>query len=177
MSAAEAERLLAPGPADAAAWAPGYPAEVDAIGARNFLSTCAETGDPQPFGAYEIRRRVDGLAIGGLGFHGPADDDGSVTIGYGLIPSVRGEGYATEAVRALLGLARAHGIRSVRGDTAHDNIASQRVMAAAGLRLVAEDDQLKYYELSWEEAPAPTPAGAGTGRDLDGAPPTTGGAP
>jgi RimJ/RimL family protein N-acetyltransferase len=81
------------------------------LAARRFLGTCTDVGDPQPFGNYEIRRRSDGQAIGGLGFHGPADDNGSVTIGYGLIPSVRGEGYASEALRALLEFARAHGLR------------------------------------------------------------------
>ncbi|MER7763557.1 GNAT family N-acetyltransferase [Streptomyces sp. NPDC097619] len=149
LDAAEAERLLDPRPRDRAAWAPGYPDETDAVGARTFLATIAETGDPHPFGAYEIRRRSDGLAIGGLGFHGPADAEGGVTIGYGLIPSARGAGYATEAVRALLDLARRHGARRVRGDTDRENVASQRVMTAAGLRLVAEDDRLRYYELSW----------------------------
>ncbi|MEV7413810.1 GNAT family N-acetyltransferase [Streptomyces sp. NPDC089919] len=159
MTPADAERLLARTPRAADRWAPGYPAEVDLVGARNFLSTCAEGGDPGPFGAYEIRRRADGAAIGGLGFHGPADEEGSVTIGYGLIPAVRGQGYAAEALRALVGLARELGARSVRGDTSHDNIASQRVMAAAGLELIGEDDQLRYYEVSW----APPPAGAGAG--------------
>ncbi|MFV0130147.1 hypothetical protein ACLGI4_20985 [Streptomyces sp. HMX112] len=37
--------------------------------------------------------------MGGLGFHGPADENGSVTIGYGLTPSARGEG---QALRGLL---------------------------------------------------------------------------
>ncbi|WP_037890816.1 GNAT family N-acetyltransferase [Streptomyces sp. NRRL S-87] len=159
MSPADAERLLARTPGAGDRWAAGYPAEVDLVGARNFLTTCTEQGDPGPFGSYEIRRRADGTAIGGLGFHGPVDEEGSVTIGYGLIPSERGRGYATEALRALVELARRLGARSVRGDTSHDNVASQHVMAAVGLRLVAEDDQLKYYELALTD-PAPAEDGA-----------------
>ncbi len=153
MSPGEAERLLVREPDGGARWAPGYPDEGDVAGARRFLSVCASTGDPQPFGAYEIRRREDGRAIGGLGFHGPADDDGSVTIGYGLIPSEQGKGYASEALRALLAFARAHGITRVQGDTDHDNAASQHVMTAVGMRLVAEDERLKYYEITWAEEP------------------------
>jgi hypothetical protein len=53
-------------------------------------------------GNYEIRRREGGQAIGGVGFCGPADENGRVTIGYGLIPSARGQGYASEALRGLL---------------------------------------------------------------------------
>jgi RimJ/RimL family protein N-acetyltransferase len=156
MSVSEAERVVNGEPDDAARWAPGYPAEGDVAGARRFLNTCANTGDPQPFGTYAIRRREDGYAIGGLGFHGTADENGSVTIGYGLIPSAQGKGYASEALRELLLFARARGITCVEGDTDHDNIASQHVMAAVGMRLVAEDGRLKYYKIAWTNATAIT---------------------
>ncbi|MFD3974075.1 GNAT family N-acetyltransferase [Streptomyces cyaneofuscatus] len=102
------------------------------MGARRFLRTCASTGDPQPFGPCEIRRRQDGLAVGGVAFHGLADDRGIVTIGYSLVPSAQGGGYATEALRALLGFARDNGVTGVEGDTDHQNAASQRVMNAVG---------------------------------------------
>lgn len=152
MSVSEAERVLAGDPDDAARWAPGYPGEGDAFAARRFLDTCANTGDPGPFCNYEIRSREDGRAIGGAGFHGTPDTSGSVTIGYGLVPSARGKGYASEALRALLAFARAHGVTSVEGDTGHENTASQHVMAAAGMRLTAEDERLKYYKITWNEA-------------------------
>ena len=151
MSVSEAEGVLTGDPDEAARWAPGYPAEGDATAARRFLNTCANTGDPQPFGNYEIRRREDGRAIGGVGFHATPDENGSVTIGYGLIPSAHGKGYASEALRALLAFARAHGITSVKGDTDHDNTASQHVMASAGMRLIAEDQRLKHYKIAWNE--------------------------
>lgn len=153
MSVREAERVVAGEPDDGARWAPGYPSAGAQAGARGYLNTCATLGDPRPFGAYEIRRREDGHAIGALGFHGPADENGRVTIGYGLIPSAQGQGYASEAVRALLAFARAQGVSSVEGDTHHDNIASQHVMTAVGMRLVGEDEQLKHYKISWSSAP------------------------
>ncbi|MFE5872271.1 GNAT family N-acetyltransferase [Streptomyces roseifaciens] len=156
MSRSDAEQVVAGEPDSRARWAPGYPAEGDVAGARRFLSVCASSGDPQPFGAFEIRRREDGHAIGGLGFHSPPDHKGSVTIGYGLIPSAQGKGYASEALRALLAFARAHGITCVQGDTDHDNIGSQRVMTAVGMHLVAEDERLKYYEITWADATALT---------------------
>jgi RimJ/RimL family protein N-acetyltransferase len=142
---AEAERLVAAGPAPAG----GYPTGMDVAGARRYLEVCASDGDPRPFGAYEIRVRADGRAIGGAGFHAAPDGGGAVTIGYGLVEAARGHGYAAEALRELLRFARAGGAARVRGDTDRGNVASQRVMAAAGMRLVAEDDALKYYELAW----------------------------
>lgn len=108
-------------------------------------------GDPQPFGAYEIRRREDGEAIGGIGFHGPPDEDGAVTIGYGLVPAAQGRGYAAEALRGLLRFARAQGVAQVRGDTDRGNTASQRVMRAAGMDLVGEDERLMYYAVRWPD--------------------------
>ncbi|MFJ9519653.1 GNAT family N-acetyltransferase [Kitasatospora sp. NPDC101801] len=151
MTVAEAEQVVA-GENGGAAWAPGYPDAGDLSGARRFLNTCAESGDPQPFGAYEIRRREDGVVVGGLGFHGAPDRTGTVTIGYGLVPSVRGQGYATEAVRALLALARSRGVAAVEGDTDLGNVGSQRVMTAVGMRLVREDERLKYYRIGWDRS-------------------------
>ncbi len=130
-------------------WARDYPAAGDIGGLRGFLARCEVDGEPQPFGAYQIIRRDDGLAIGGMGFHGPPDPDGAVTIGYCVVPSARGRGYAKEALRGLLGLARSLRVRCVRGDTSHGNTASQRVMTAASMVLVRQDTESKYYEISW----------------------------
>lgn len=149
MSVEEAEEVVFGDPDDTGRWAPGYH---DVSGARGFLEHCEESGDPRPFGNYQIRRREDGYPIGGIGFFGPADEQGKVTIGYGLAPEARGKGYASEALRELLLLARSRGVASVEADTTHDNIASQRVMTAVGMRLVAEDEQLKYYEIAFGDA-------------------------
>ncbi|KMO98518.1 GNAT family N-acetyltransferase [Streptomyces roseus] len=139
-------------PGSGCRWGDGYPGEGDRAGARRFLRVLAESGDPAPFGAYEIRRRRDGLTIGGAGFHGPADAAGVVTVGYGLVPAARGHGYAAEALRALLGHARAHGASGAAGDADRENTASHRVMAAAGMRLVGEDERLRYYAVTWAGA-------------------------
>ncbi|MFI9064203.1 GNAT family N-acetyltransferase [Streptomyces sp. NPDC053429] len=156
MTVSEAERVVAGGSDSSVRWAPGYPTDGDVLAARRFLATCASTGDPQPFGNYEIRRREDGQAIGGLGFHGPADANGSVTIGYGLIPSARGKGYASEALRKLLLFARARGATRVKGDADHDNIASQHVMMAAGMRPAGHDERVRYFEIAWTDTMANT---------------------
>ncbi|MFF5897572.1 GNAT family N-acetyltransferase [Streptomyces argenteolus] len=156
MTVSEAERTAAGEPYSGARWAPGYPAAGDVAAARRFLGTCASTGDSQPFGNYEIRRREDGRTIGGLGFHGPADAHGSVTIGYGLVPSARGEGYASEALRELLSFARARGVTCVKGDADRDNVASQHVMTAAGMQPAGQDERLTYFEIAWTDTTANT---------------------
>ncbi|MGC4950230.1 GNAT family N-acetyltransferase [Streptomyces sp. DT224] len=149
MSPADAEHVAAGSPPAGARWAPGYPSPGERGAASRFLTTCADTGDPTPFCSYEIRLRADGVVIGGIGFHGAPDERGGVTIGYGLVESARGRGYASEALRALLRFARGQGVARVRGDADTGNIPSQRVMAAAGMRLVGEDASLTYYLVEW----------------------------
>ncbi|GCD94774.1 GNAT family N-acetyltransferase [Embleya hyalina] len=149
LTVAETERVVAGEPAADDRWEVGYPTAGDVAGGGRFLRTCATVGDPGAFGNYEIRRREDGVAIGGMGFHGVPDESGTVTIGYGLIEAVRGRGYATEALRELLRFARAAGVHRVVGDTAHDNVASQHVMAAVGMRLVKEEAGLRHYAIEW----------------------------
>ncbi|WP_406185704.1 GNAT family N-acetyltransferase [Streptomyces sp. NBC_01006] len=153
LDAERARAVLSGVPGSGCRWGDGYPDDGDRAGARRYLRVLAESGDPAPFGAYEIRRRADGLTIGGAGFHGPADAAGVVTVGYGLIPAARGRGYAAEALRALLGHARAYGATGAAGDAGRENAASHRVMAAAGMRLVGEDERLRYYGVTWVGEP------------------------
>ncbi|MFD4233076.1 GNAT family N-acetyltransferase [Streptomyces sp. NPDC058542] len=149
ISVAEAEQMVAGEPEAGTAWEPGFPAEDDVSVAGRFLERCSAGGDPRPFGPYAIRRRSDHRVIGGVDFHSPPDEHGHVTIGYGVVPSARGQGYASEALRALLSFARAAGVVSVKGDADHDNIASQRVMTAAGMRPVGEDERVTYFAVTW----------------------------
>ncbi|NDZ77257.1 GNAT family N-acetyltransferase [Streptomyces sp. SID10853] len=145
----EAERLVAGRAAEGDRWAAAYPTAGDISAARRFLAACAAGGAPHP-GAYEIRRRGDAYAIGGVDFHGPPDEEGSLTIGYGLVPAAQGKGYASEAVRAVLNSARARGFTRVKGDADHENAASHRVMTAVGMTLTGQDERVKYYEVAWD---------------------------
>jgi RimJ/RimL family protein N-acetyltransferase len=143
---AEAERIVAlrAGPADT--WADDFPFEGDVGAVGNFLHATATHGEQRPFGYYRITRLSDGRAIGGLGFKGQPDGS-CIEIGYGLAPSARGHGYATEAVIALLTVAADHGLSRVIADTTVDNIASQRTLIRAGFLLVSADAELHRYEV------------------------------
>ncbi len=146
IDASEAERIVArnAGPADT--WADDFPFEGDVGAAGGFLRATTTHGEQRPFGYYRITCLADGRAIGGLGFKSqPAG--GCVEIGYGLAPSARGNGYAAEAVIALLTVAADHGLSRVIADTPLDNIASQRTLIRAGFRLVSADAELHHYEV------------------------------
>ncbi|MFF1510722.1 GNAT family N-acetyltransferase [Streptomyces sp. NPDC058326] len=143
LSVDEAERVVAREPGADDRWAEGYPQDGDVRGVTGFLRGIAERGDPGVFRPYEIR--LGGVAVGGIGFHGPPDDLGVVTVGYGVVPGERGKGYASEALRALVEIARVAGVAGVKGDADLDNPASHRVMEAAGMWCVAEDEKLRHF--------------------------------
>jgi RimJ/RimL family protein N-acetyltransferase len=142
----EAERIVARrrGPEDF--WAQDFPFDGDVIGLTAFLRATAANGDQRPFGHYRITRTADGQAIGGIGFKG-RPDNGSVEIGYGLVPSARGNGYAAEAARALVALARQQGLSRIVADTDEDNVASQRTLERAGFTQTGANGDLYRYAI------------------------------
>lgn len=141
----EARRILArePGPDDR--WAADYPFDGDRAGLGAQVLADARHGDQRPFGYYQVRLREADTAIGGIGFKGPPMD-GVVEVGYGLAPSGRGSGYATEALTAFVDLAGTLGVTGVRADTDPDNVASQRVLEKAGFRRTHEDATAVWFE-------------------------------
>jgi [ribosomal protein S5]-alanine N-acetyltransferase len=72
---------------------------------------------------------VDRLVVGMIGFKGPPDSYGSVEIGYGIVPSQQGQGFATQAVELLVkeGFAKAE-IQMIVAYTVPMNSASGRVL-------------------------------------------------
>jgi len=123
-------------------WHPEYPFadELDP------LRSLGAASSPDPvFTMYLVRRRSDGLAVGGIGFFGPPDDTGTVEFGYGLVPSARGAGLATEAVELALQHAADNGARAAVADTDVTNAASQRVLEKNGFVEVRRSAALAYY--------------------------------
>jgi GNAT superfamily N-acetyltransferase len=110
--------------------------------AASFMLKAYETGLHRPeFGVFALVRREDGRAIGGLGFHGPPDEEGRTEIGYDLVEPARGHGYATEALRALADWALDRDdVRTLFATVAPDNLPSQAVVTRAGFRRVSGED-------------------------------------
>lgn len=72
-----------------------------------------------------------GRIVGCCGLH---DEGGQAEVGYWIEPGSWGRGYATEALRGLVSLARAAGHRRLVSRHAFDNPASGRVLRKAGFR-------------------------------------------
>ncbi|HQU00034.1 MAG TPA: GNAT family N-acetyltransferase [Acidimicrobiales bacterium] len=142
----EAERIIARQAGAPDSWAEDFPFDGDVVGATFYLRACAERGSQPPFGFYRLTRLADGRAIGGIGFKAPPVQ-GHVEIGYGLAPSARGQGLASEAVMAIVDVARTQKVTKVLASTTHDNIASQRTLFHAGFTVAKSDDEMHYYEI------------------------------
>jgi len=155
IDAAEGERIVGRRAGAGDAWAEDFPFDGDVMGVTAFLATTAAHGDQRPFGHYRITRTADGKAIGGIGFKG-RPEDGCVEIGYGLAPSARGQGYAAEALVALLNVAVDQGLSRVVADTTRDNVASQRTLERAGFRHTGTNGDLYLYEVLLDAPSQPT---------------------
>ena len=94
----------------------------------------ALAGDParHPWSARAAIARGSGAVVGNVGFHGPPGD-GVVEVGYTIEAQHRRQGYAVEAVGAMLTWASHHpDVTKLRAATAPDNVASQRVLRRLG---------------------------------------------
>ena len=98
------------------------------------LSRMASRPEGRGWCARVIVRDEDGAVIGHCGFHGPPVDVGRAEVGYTVFPPYRRQGYAVEAVEALLGLARSEGTTVVFASVSPDNGASLAVVGKLGFR-------------------------------------------
>ena len=92
--------------------------------------------NPDGYGVWIVFRGDE--VVGDAGFHSPPVD-GEVELGYSILPGHRGQGYATEAARALVewALSQPDVERVVAG--APDNEASMRVLEKIGMRRLGGD--------------------------------------
>ncbi|MDQ7797544.1 MAG: GNAT family N-acetyltransferase [Candidatus Edwardsbacteria bacterium] len=96
---------------------------------------------------WQIVRKDKNSVIGGICFKGPANSFGKVEIGYGIEEQHQRQGYATEAIQAVVKWAmRQDGINAVIAETDKDNIPSQSVLEKNGFVKTGEGDELIFWE-------------------------------
>lgn len=117
-----------------ASWPPG---EYDRNAQEYFQGrlAAASPADAGWFGWYAIAGESSfpsPTLVAAAGFLGPPDEDGTVEIGYSVIPEATGRGFATEAVRALGTWAFGNGAARVIAYTTRANEASVAVLRHCG---------------------------------------------
>ncbi|MEV1170346.1 GNAT family N-acetyltransferase [Nonomuraea sp. NPDC049784] len=112
-------------------WAEDFPTEGDRVIAGLFSEHPTWLGE---YGHRQIIERDNGLVVGSIGLFWPPSD-GTLEIGYGIVASRRGRGYAPEATRALTEFAfTAPGVGTVHANVELSNPASIRVLEKAGFQ-------------------------------------------
>ena len=143
-----AARELTTGIQNSHPWAAGYPLASSLLRAELTLAAAAQRHPLGGFGTYQVIRRSDDRVIGDVGFMGPPEDTGAVSVGCAITEDAQGQGYATEALSAVLEWARRQsGLTCVLADTTRSNLASQRLLERVGLHRIGEDGDLLYYML------------------------------
>jgi ribosomal-protein-alanine N-acetyltransferase len=112
--------------------------------------------------AFHVLIGADGSVLGR--FNLIDIEDGTAELGYRVAQQAAGRGLATATVRELCQLAAAHyGLRTLKAEVTHTNVASQRVLAKAGFRPVGPADiggkPATWYERDLDVRVAPGPAG------------------
>jgi len=130
-------------------WPPG---EYDRDALEYFRGRLAEGGPSQVgwYGWYVLTTDAEGQCdslIAAAGYFGPPSQ-GSVEIGFSVIPEARGRGYATEIAQALVANAFDQpGVQVVNARTADSNVPSARVLLRCGFHRVgpgAEPGTVEY---------------------------------
>ena len=155
VSARLALRLITAGEASAVLngqrrpdWAADFPTDGDQVIARLLARTGLPANDrARRFGHRLVVEREGGTVVGGIGFFGPPQD-GEVEIGYGIVPSRRRRGYATEAVQAMVAdVLRLDEVQTITANVDRDNPASIRVLEKADLMLCAQNSEQATYHI------------------------------
>ena len=83
-----------------------------------------------------------------MGFRGGPDEEGRADVGYDLVETARGNGYATEALRALAEWALARDdVRTLFATIEPSDLPSQAVVSRAGFRRAGMDEEGYAYVL------------------------------
>ncbi|MEU2039312.1 GNAT family N-acetyltransferase [Nocardia niwae] len=128
-----------------AAWAADFPAEGDRVIAGLLPARPHWLG---PYGHRLVVERDSRLVVGSIGLFWPPAD-GELEIGYGIVASRRGRGYATEATVALTAHAfTAPGVRVVRAEVELSNPPSVRVLEKAGFEQVSSADGIARFRVT-----------------------------
>lgn len=117
-----------------------------------FLDELRHTVPGQPGQWYQIalEHKIDGCMIGDCAFGCLSEDPHQAEIGFSLARAYQGQGYAREAVRALLRyLFEVHNFHRVRAICDAENLASARLLERVGMRREAHFLENQYFNGRW----------------------------
>jgi hypothetical protein len=132
LTAEEAQLILQNRPGPTEVWATDYPS-VEQVDFLEAYVLEARSADRAHHWQSQLRRRSDGLVVGGAGVDGPPDAHGAVVVGYQLCGGLSDALHGRDIVLALVDVARDMGARSVTSNVFDDDLLRRQVYLDAGL--------------------------------------------
>jgi RimJ/RimL family protein N-acetyltransferase len=133
---------------------PNWPQDMESV-LRFRVAIARERPETLPLLLRAMVLRADPeVVVGRIGFHGPADADGMLEIGYEVFPAYRRQGYAREAVVAMFRWAqRDPRVLRFRASVSPENVPSLRLVAGLGfIEVGSQWDEEDGLETLFEQA-------------------------
>ncbi|MFD2042933.1 GNAT family N-acetyltransferase [Ornithinibacillus salinisoli] len=100
------------------------------------------------WGVWFVLDKEYNTIIGDIGFKGKPNSENIVEIGYGMVPSVRSKGYATEAVKKIIEWAFSfENVNIVVAECRDDNVPSIRVLEKLQMKKIGSENNLLKWQL------------------------------
>lgn len=114
---------------------------------KSYLEKLQEDASLLGWGVWFVIEKETERIVGDIGFKGKPVNH-TVEIGYGIIPSEQGKGYATEAVTGIIDWALSTNlVRKVIAECLEDNIASIKVLEKLGFDRTGTDEKMLKWKL------------------------------
>ncbi|MFD3449845.1 GNAT family N-acetyltransferase [Microbacteriaceae bacterium 4G12] len=114
----------------------------------NHLKKLKEDPTHLYWGTWLVVRKTDGIVLGDIGFKGKPDENKVVETGYGFLESYWNNGYATEAVEALIQWAfNTSQVNKIVAETLQNNHGSIRVLEKLGMKKTSMTETMINWEI------------------------------
>ena len=126
-----------------------------------FLPVYAQQLETDPsllgWGVWLMIHATERVVIGDVGFKGKPGHEGTVEIGYSVVPASRNRGYASEASQALINWAFIQqGVKRIVAECSDDNAASIRILEKLGMKRLGTEGSVLKWELKGTYEPLET---------------------
>lgn len=126
--------------------ASGWPLRESAEVMPMFANIIEQQGFVSGFEFWLIAHKQQGIIIGDAGFSSLPDKSGAVEVGYSIVENHRRNGYATEALHALMGWVFTQpAVRKIIARCDPLNKASVKTLTKAGFSLGSHDEQFLHW--------------------------------
>lgn len=112
------------------------------------INNLSKVKSPSGFESWMVLHKNDNSLIGDIGFKGLPNENGEIDLGYGIIASERGKGYAKEAAIGLIEWAFDQSeIQAITANCLRESIFSQKILIALNFISLKDDDHMRYWKL------------------------------